>query len=204
MINRASRSCCATSRSSFAAAASSSSIGLPSAVPAAIAIRSLANVVRASRQPSFTVPTTISSGTNTPSRKTSLNNAWPVISRSGRIKIPGELMSIRKYVIPLCFGASGSVRARQTPNCALCAEDVHTFCPVSSQPPSTRTALVRSDARSEPASGSENSWHQKISPLSVAGTNRSTCSGVPCSRMVGAAHQPITRSGRSTPADDIS
>ena len=106
--------------------------------------------------------------------------------------------------MPLCFGASGSVRARHTPHRALCAADVHTFCPVSDQPPSTRTALVRSDARSEPAPGSENSWHQRNSPRMVAGTKRSICSGVPCSRMVGAAHQPITRSGRSTPAAAIS
>ena len=62
--------------------------------------------------------------------------------------------------MPLCFGASGSVRARQTPQCALCAADVHTFCPVSFQPPSARTAFVRSDARSDPAPGSLNSWHQ--------------------------------------------
>ncbi len=37
--------------------------------------------------------------------------------------------------MPLCFGASGSVRARQMPHCARCARDVHTFCPVSFQPP---------------------------------------------------------------------
>ena len=61
--------------------------------------------------------------------------------------------------MPLCFGASGSVRARQTPHCALCAADVHTFCPVSFQPPSARTAFVRSEARSDPAPGSLNSWH---------------------------------------------
>ncbi len=79
--------------------------------------------------------------------------------------MPGERMSIRKYVMPLCFGASGSVLARHTPQCAFCAADVHTFCPVSFQPepfapladtPSARTALVRSAARSEPAPGSLN------------------------------------------------
>ena len=67
--------------------------------------------------------------------------------------------------MPLCFGASGSVRARQTPHCAQFARDVHTFWPVSFQPPSTLTAFMRSDARSEPAPGSLNSWHQKSSPL---------------------------------------
>ena len=102
--------------------------------------------------------------------------------------------------MPLCFGASGSVRARQTPHCAFCAADVQTFWPVSFQPPSTRTAFVRSAARSDPAPGSLNSWHQIKSPRNVGGTNCSTCSGLPCSRIVGAAHQPITRSGRTTPA----
>jgi hypothetical protein len=63
----------------------------------AIATRSLARVVRASFQPSSTSPTTIASGTNTSSRKTSLKSALPVISRSGRTSMP-ELffMSTRK------------------------------------------------------------------------------------------------------------
>ena len=109
-------------------------------------------------------------------------------------------MSTRKYVMPLCFGASGSVRARQTPHCASVRRRRPHLLPGELPTAIGRTALVRSDARSEPAPGSLNSWHQKSSPLRVAGTNRSTCSGLPCSRIVGAAHQPITRSGRSTPA----
>ena len=60
-----------------------------------IATRSLARVVRASGQPPFTSPTTQSSGTKTSSRKTSLNSASPVSSRSGRIVIPGVAMSSR-------------------------------------------------------------------------------------------------------------
>ena len=52
--------------------------------------RSLASVVRATRQPPLTSPTTQSSGTNTSSRKTSLKSASPVISRSGRTSTPGE------------------------------------------------------------------------------------------------------------------
>ncbi len=112
--------------------------------------------------------------------------------------MPGVFMSTRKYVMPLCLGASGSVRARHTPHAALCAADVHTFWPVSFQPPSARTAFVRSAARSDPAPGSLNSWHQMKSPRSVAGTNCSICSGLPCSRIVGTAHHPITRSGRTT------
>ena len=102
--------------------------------------------------------------------------------------------------MPLCCGASGSVRARQIAKSVSCASDVHTFWPVSRQPPSTRTARVRSAARSEPAPGSLNSWHQVSSPSSVGRTNRSRCASEPCARIVGAAQPPILRSGRSTPA----
>ena len=71
--------------------------------------------------------------------------------------------------MPLCFGTSASVRARQIPQRANCAYDVHTFWPDSSQPSSTRTARVDSDARSEPASGSLNSWHQISSAVRIDG-----------------------------------
>ena len=50
--------------------------------------------------------------------------------------------------------------------------EVHTFWPESSQPSSTRTARVWSDARSEPASGSLNSWHQISSAVRMAGSHR--------------------------------
>ena len=53
-----------------------------------------------------------------------------------------------------------------------------------------RGACVDSDARSEPAPGSLNSWHQLISPRSVGGIQRSCCSGVPCTIRVGSAHAP--------------
>jgi hypothetical protein len=44
----------------------------------------------------------------------------------------------------------------------------------------SRTALVRSPARSEPAEGSEKSWHQDTSPATVGVMKRSSCSGEPC------------------------
>ena len=73
-----------------------------------IATRSLARVVRASGQPPSTSPTTQSSGTKTPSRKTSLNSASPVSSRSGRI-VDARRWACRRgsSVMPLCCGASG-------------------------------------------------------------------------------------------------
>ena len=75
--------------------------------------------------------------------------------------------------MPLCFGAPGSVRARQIAQSASCADEVQTFCPVSSHPSLALVARVRSDARSEPAPGSENSWHQTMSPRSVGPTKAS-------------------------------
>ncbi len=102
--------------------------------------------------------------------------------------------------MPWCCGTSGSVRARQIPQSARSATEVHTFWPVSRQPPSTRSARVRSEARSEPEPGSENSWHHTSSPRSDGVTNRSRCASVPCSRIVGSAQPAITMSGRVTPA----
>ena len=79
----------------------------------------------------------------------------------GRVSCRG-----RNSVRPRCFGTSGSVRATRMPQCASCASDVHTFCPETTQSaPSSRTARVASEARSDPAPGSLNSWHQTSSPV---------------------------------------
>ena len=102
--------------------------------------------------------------------------------------------------MPLCLGASGSVRARQIAQSASARLEVQTFCPLSSQPPSTFSARVRSDARSEPAPGSLNSWHQTISPRSVGRDEGLRCSSVPCARIVGSAHSPIGHRGCTMPA----
>ena len=48
---------------------------------------------------------------------------------------------------PRCLGTAVSVRARQIAQSASAASDVHTFCPVSRQPPSTRSARVRRDGQ---------------------------------------------------------
>jgi hypothetical protein len=74
----------------------SASIPPPNDEPLPIDTRSLASVVRASGQPPSTSPITQSSGTNTSSRNTSLNMARPVISRSGRMSMPGVAMSTMK------------------------------------------------------------------------------------------------------------
>ena len=79
------------------------------------------------------------------------------------------------------------------PQLAMWAIVVHTFCPVSDHPPSTRSARVVSDARSEPAPGSLNSWHHRISPRIVGPIQRSCCSAVPCAMSVGSTQAPTWR-----------
>ena len=64
--------------------------------------RSCASVVMAIVQPSFSRPTMFSRGTRTSSKNTSLNQATPVISTSGRIVMPGLFMSTsRKREAPV-------------------------------------------------------------------------------------------------------
>ena len=58
-------------------------------------------------QPRSISPTTMARGTRTFSKNTSLNQATPVISTSGRIVIPGVFMSRSRNVRPLCLGAVG-------------------------------------------------------------------------------------------------
>ena len=100
----------------------------------------------------------------TSSKNTSLNNAVPVISLIGRMSMPGVSIGQMKYEMPLCFGASGLVRAMRMPNFENCAPDVHTFWPFTTHSSPSRTARVVSDAKSLPAPGSLNSWHQISSP----------------------------------------
>ena len=70
-------------------------------------------MVRATRQPSSTSPSTLATGTRTPSRKTSLKWESPVIWRSGRTVMPGVCMSTMSMVMPSRLGRAGSLRARQ-------------------------------------------------------------------------------------------
>ena len=83
-----------------------------------------------------------SSGTRAPSRNTSLKSMSPVRWRSGRTSTPGWCRSTRKYVMPLRFGASGSVRASSTAQSDTCAHVVHTFWPVTTHSSPSRSARV--------------------------------------------------------------
>ena len=46
--------------------------------------------------------------------------------------------------MPRCLGSPGSVRATRIANRALCAPEVHTFCPLTTQSSPSRTARVPS------------------------------------------------------------
>ena len=74
---------------------------------------------------------------------------------------------------------------------------VHTFWPVTIQRSPSRSARVASDARSEPAPGSLNSWHHFSSLRTIGGRKRSRCSSVPCANSAGAAR--LRPSGLSRP-----
>ena len=57
----------------------------------------------------------------------------------------------------------------------------------------SRTARVRSDARSEPADGSENPWHQTVSPFRMRWRWYARCSSVPSAMRVGPACMTPTK-----------
>ena len=82
---------------------------------------------------------------------------------------PGHDMSTMKTVMPRCFGASRSVRVIISPYREYCAPDVQTFCPLTIQSLPARSARVCSDATSDPAFGSDQSWHHTSSPDSIFG-----------------------------------
>ena len=68
-----------------------------------------------------------------------------------------------RQLMPLCRGAVWSVRTSSSSQSAKCALLDHTFCPLTTQWSPSRSARQRSDARSEPALGSEKPRHHTSS-----------------------------------------
>jgi hypothetical protein len=152
--------------------------------------RSFINVAFATRQPSPMSPTRMESGTLASLKNTSLKPDAPAMLRIGRTSTSGWCMSMMKAVRPLCFGASGSVRASSNPHFAWCAIDVQIFDPFTTHSSPSATARVASPATSDPAPGSLNSWHQISSAVKIGRRKRSRCSSVPRATMVG-PHMPM-------------
>ena len=146
---------------------------------------SLDSTVRAGSHPPLTSPMTLATGTRTSDRKTSLKCADLLICTNGRISIPGVDMSTNKKVMPLCLGASGSVRTRTKLQSQNCAELFHTFCPLTMNSSPSRSARVASAARSLPAPGSLKSWQKVNSAESSLGRNSRFCSSLPWRSNVG-------------------
>ncbi len=131
--------------------------------------RSYAKVVIATRQPSLTGPRVASTGTRTSVKKMSLKSFSPVIVSSGRTSTPGSVMSTSRHVMPLCLGTLVSVRTSSSHQFARLPSVFHVLWPLTTQESPSSTAEHRSDARSEPAFGSEKPWHQMSSPRSMRG-----------------------------------
>ena len=87
--------------------------------------------------------------------------------------------------MPLCFGASGSVRTKVRITSASWAPEVHTFWPLTTKRSPSRSARVRSPARSEPASGSLMPRAAVISARRIGRAQRCFCSSVPKPRIDG-------------------
>ena len=160
-------------------------------LPPPMLTRSLPRVERATCHPPLTGPTTSSSATNTSSKNTSQKSSPPLASRSGRMSTPDACRSITIIVMPSCFGLSGSVRTVANPRLQYAAPLVHTFWPLTSQPPSTLVARVRMPAASEPAPGSLNSWHHTYSCSRLGRIQRSICCSSACWVIVWMTQPPI-------------
>ena len=81
---------------------------------------------------------------------------------------------------------------------------VHVFWPLTMYSSPSLTAVVRSDARSEPASGSLNPWDHQMSRLAVLARKRSLISSEPKAAMTGPTMLALNASGIGTCAICIS
>ena len=141
--------------------------------------RSKPSVAMAMRHPSPGAPTIMCASVRAPSKNTSQKWSPPVISTSGRTSMPAWSRGTRRNEMPACLGPSVDVRHRTKIQSAYCAWLVQTFWPSMTHSLPSSRARVLSAARSLPAFGSLNPWHQNSSPRRIGGRKRACCSGVP-------------------------
>ena len=150
-----------------APSARSSAISHATADAAPRPARSFISVVSATFQPLPTPPTTFSSGIRASSMKSSLNSASPVIWRSGRTWTR-LLLHVHEEVGQALVLGRVLVGARDEHAPLRVVRERGPDLLAGDDPLAVRlTALVFSDARSEPASGSEKPWHQISSPVRI-------------------------------------
>ena len=119
-----------------------------------MATRSKSSAVVTLRQPSFSSPTRWSPLTRTWSKNTALVRIPPQVV-IGWIRTPGSSIGTMNTDSPLWRGASGSVRHTSHSWVANSAPVFQSFSPVMTQSSPSRRPVVRRDAKSLPASGSE-------------------------------------------------
>ena len=117
-------------------------------------------------------------GTRAFSKVTRLRYAFHIIGIFSTV-IPSALMSASRKLIPRCFGASGSVRASMNIQSAPAWAPFHILEPLSTKSSPSSTARVWSEARSEPASGSEYPWAHVMSAWAMRGKKYLFCSSEP-------------------------
>src|ERR1700683_1525620 len=105
--------------------------------------------------PLFMVPTRFSLGTMTSSKNVSQNGDEPEINVIGLVETPALSISNSTKLMPSCLGTLVLVRTRQKIQSAWSAYEVQIFEPLTIKSSPLSSARVRSDARSEPAPGSE-------------------------------------------------
>ena len=94
----------------LASSRSFSSLPLMARWSRATPARSWLRVVMATPHPPLSGPSRVSRGTTTSLKNSSEKVSSPAMVLSGRTSIPGEVMSTRRQLSPLCLGTSGSVR----------------------------------------------------------------------------------------------
>ena len=103
----------------------------------------------------------------------------------GRIEMPGVLRSTIRNEMPCCGLTSVLVRTRKKHQLAKCEPLVQILVPFMMYLSPFRIAVVLSEARSEPALGSENPCDQMVSPFRMGGRKRFFCSSLPNMMTVG-------------------
>ena len=106
--------------------------------------------------------------------------------------------------MPSCFLAEESVRQRQKIQSAYWASVVQVFWPLMTQLSPSRLAVVRREARSDPAPGSEKPWHHQSSRLAMRGRKRRFCSSLANWAITGPTMLTLNGSGVGTLACCIS
>ena len=91
--------------------------------------RSKDSVTMVTRQPSFSSPTRLATGTRTSFKNSSANSVVPPMVRKGRISMPGASMGMISQVMPRL--RSSPVRTSSSQKSATSACDVQIFEPVT-------------------------------------------------------------------------